>query len=235
MTGCSEATASTVTFVLASDAFGVGGGAAVGDGVLLSRAGESRVRVSSPMIVRRNGSSAPTIATSPGVTRSRAPSSPVQTSTAPSVTCMEEPLPSTVIEKLVPFTTAARVGVRTPKWGSGCLPILKTALPQSWTIWITDRSSEGFGTFTRLLGRTVTNSRSRTMTAEPLAPVSIAPPAAIFAPRRAGLSPFSSRIATRPSVSLTVHATCAWTLVLASKRAREAVFKNFRVDKMGLQ
>ena len=114
------------------------------------------------------------------------------------------------------------------------MPILKIALPQSCTIWITDRSSEGCGTLRRVLGRTVTNSRSRTITAELFAPVSIEPPAAIFAPRRAGLSPLSSRMATRPSVSLTVQATCAWTLVLASKRASGAVLRIFRVSKMGL-
>ena len=115
MTGCSEAISPAVAFVIATGMVAAEGGAAGGGGVPLSRAGESRVRASSPMIVRRNGSSAPTMATSPGVTRSRAPPSPVHTSTAPSVTCMEEPVPSTVIEKLVPFTTAARVGVRTPK------------------------------------------------------------------------------------------------------------------------
>jgi hypothetical protein len=41
-------------------------------------------------------------------------------------------------------------------------------------------------------------------------------------------------MATRPSVSLTVQATCAWTLVLASKRASGAVLRIFRVSKMGL-
>ena len=67
----------------------------------------------------------------PGVIRRLERPSRVATSTAPSTTWTDAPSLLTLTLKVVPFTTAARKGVLTAKWGADFFSTLKSALPRS--------------------------------------------------------------------------------------------------------
>ena len=91
--------------------------------------GDLMIFVSTPRTVSCPRSLTATIAILPGDKRSRAPPSRVETSTRPSTTCTDAPDASTVTLNVVPFTTAARYGVFTPKCGLVFFVTLKTTLP----------------------------------------------------------------------------------------------------------
>ena len=116
----------------------------------------------------------------------------------------------------MPFTTAARYGVLTPKCGTPSFSILKIALPNDCISLTSPDASAASGTATRLLGATVTKSRSWTSTARPLPPVDTVSPASTAAPRCAGRDSLPWRIPPGPDGSDTRQASdCAIAPLLA--------------------
>jgi len=123
---------------------------------------------------------------------------------------------------VVPFTTAARYGVWTPKWGVIFFWILYTAVPKSSNICMMPPLLSAVGRRSCVAAETMTYSSPRTRTARAPAPVVTVSPGLSVTPRTAARTLLARFSCTGPLTSVTRQSGVPASAALLHRRARDA-------------